>query len=122
MTLVRVLSLLTFTTRLRSIGGKIPSNSTATGSLCRKGSGGPLCSICADNYYMSEYSGCQYCGIGNAWLGPLLFTVIVLLCAAVAVCNHEKLMDLYTRFEDRLMALGQKGTIAFVTMQVTSSS
>jgi len=99
-------------------GGKIRSNSTAIDSLCRKGSRGPLCSICADNYYMSDYSGCQSCGIGNAWLGPLVFVVILLLCAAVAFCYQEKLKDLYNRFEHKLMELSQKATIAFVTMQI----
>ena len=66
-----------------SKGGKIRSNSTsAAESLCRTGSGGPLCSICADDYYMSEYYGCLICSVGNAWLGPLLFIIVVLIAAA----------------------------------------
>ena len=34
-------------------GGKIPSNGSAT-TLCRRGSGGPLCSVCESEYFLSE--------------------------------------------------------------------
>ena len=49
------------------VGGRLSFNSSLLGknSLCRKGSMGPLCSICSKEYYLSQSEGCLTCEVGN---------------------------------------------------------
>mmetsp|Transcript_103767 Transcript_103767/g.298635 ORF Transcript_103767/g.298635 Transcript_103767/m.298635 type:complete len:448 (-) Transcript_103767:1131-2474(-) len=97
-------------------GGKIPANSTT--SLCREGSSGPLCSICEKEYYMSEYYGCLECTSGNAWLGPIVCVVVLLVCGAVVFVYRKKLKALYERHQDRAKEYSHRATMSLVTMQI----
>ena len=103
-------------------GGRIKANGTATAeaSLCREGSEGPLCSICAAGYYMSDYFGCQLCKVGNAWLAPLLLMIVLVIVAAVLSRKpcQEAAMRFYAAHEEQLNEYAQRATIMFVTMQI----
>ena len=69
-------------------------------SQCSKGSGGPLCSLCAPQYYLREVDEgaedgkkgetCAPCTVSNAWLAPLLFLSIVTVTCGVVYILRER--------------------------------
>jgi hypothetical protein len=70
-------------------------------SQCSKGSGGPLCSLCAPEYYLREVDDasaedggkaetCSPCTVSNAWLAPLLFVSIVTVLCGVVFTLRER--------------------------------
>ena len=67
---------------------------------------------------MSEYYGCLECTSGNAWLGPIVCVVVLLVCGAVVFVYRKKLKALYERHEDRAKEYSHRATMSLVTMQV----
>lgn len=100
------------------VGGKITSNATSAISLCREGAGGPLCSICSTDYFLSEYEGCLMCSIGNAWLGPLLVVIAMLLISAGLMLLKERALALYEKHKHKAEQYSQRLTAMFVTQQI----
>jgi len=104
---------------LNCTGGKLSSNSSLkSSSLCRKGSFGPLCSICAGDYFLSETLGCIECSLGNGWIGPLVF-FILLVCVLLVVGKYFDRILAFRRKHKKILAeYGQRGTAVFVCMQI----
>ena len=80
--------------------------------------GGPLCSQCERDYFLSENDGCLVCEVRSAWVGPLLLLlplVVVMLLGIplAAVHRQERVMAWYYRHEEKLTEYGQRGTAVF---------
>ena len=70
---------------------------------------------------MSEYFGCLICDVGNAWLGPLLFMIVMLICAGTGYALRGKIKAFCSEHRARLTEYSHRATITFVTMQVTTN-
>ena len=75
--------------------------------------GGPLCSQCYRDYFLSEHDGCLVCEVQNAWVGPLILLVVVVLIGLLAVHLRDQMEKWYHRHEERLFEYGQRGTVLF---------
>ena len=58
------------------------------------------------------------CSIGNAWLGPLLVVVVVLLISVSLVLLKDRMITLYENHRDVTEQYAQRLTIMFVTQQI----
>ena len=92
---------------------------TGTHGLCREGSTGPLCGQCKAGYFLRDASHrCARCSVENAWLGPVIVTVL-LSCVGTLVYRFRETLSTFCREkEDVLTDAGHRVTVVFITMQI----
>ena len=67
---------------------------------------------------MSSEDGCQLCSSGNAWLGPLLFSVVVGILGGAIAWHKERIKAWESRNREWLANVGELGTMFLITTQI----
>ena len=78
--------------------------------------------ICSPRYYVRDTTkGCVSCSVAHVWLGPVIFTFLLLVVGAAVYQYSEQLKRLYVKYEDVFTDAGHRLTLVFITMQIVST-